>query len=43
MVNPAQRERSDRVPGIGTDLVCAEGTHYNATLMSTFYVATQAN
>jgi hypothetical protein len=36
MVNPAQRERSDRVPGTSAEPVCAEGTHYDATTMSTF-------
>jgi hypothetical protein len=36
MVNPAQRERSDRVPGTSAEHVCAEGTHYDATKMSTF-------
>jgi hypothetical protein len=34
-VNPAQRERSDRVPGTSAENVCAEGTHYEATKMFT--------
>jgi len=36
MVNRAQSERSEHVPGARADPMCAEGTHYDATLMSTF-------
>jgi len=35
-VNPAQRERSDRVPGVRKNICVPIGTHYDATLMSTY-------